>query len=98
MARLNQWTQQRKPTTGLAALTPFVETLPQELHELPAVPRIRKTCGSRRSTVSEDLQQTVWLSAVAERARGQESEPLPIAQALFDWVVRNEQIERDANV
>jgi hypothetical protein len=95
VARLNQWTQQKRPNADWHP-EPILETLPQDLRDLPAV----RGLGELRFPPLDgfELQQTVWLSAVAERARGQESQPLPIAQALFDWVVRNEQIERDANM
>ncbi len=95
VARLNQWTQQKQPSPDWQP-EPILETLPQDLRDLPAV----RSLGELRFPPVDggDLQQTVWLSAIAERARGQESQPLAIAQALFDWVVRNEQIERDANM
>lgn len=95
VARLNQWTQDKQPRADWQP-EPILETLPEELRQLPAV----RSLGDLRFPPIDgpELQQTVWLSAIAERARGQESQPLPIAQALFDWVVRNEQIERDANM
>jgi tetratricopeptide (TPR) repeat protein len=95
VGRLNQWTQQKQPLADWQP-EPILETLPQDLRDLPTV---RNLAELKFPPIDgPELQQTIWLSAIAERARGQESQPLPIAQALFDWVVRNEQIERDVNM
>ena len=95
MGRLNQWSQHKRPLPDWQP-EPILETLPDDLKNLPAVRHL----GELNFPPGDgpDLQQTVWLSAIAERVRGQATQPLEIAQALFDWVVRNEQIERDANV
>jgi tetratricopeptide (TPR) repeat protein len=95
VARLNQWSQQKQPLADWQP-EPILETLPEDLRSLPAVRSLGDL--SFPPTDGPDLQQTVWLSAIAERARGQESQPLAIAQALFDWVIRNEQIEREAHM
>ena len=95
VGRLNQWSQHKRPLADWQQ-EPILETLPDDLKNLPAVRHL----GELNFPPGDgpDLQQTVWLSAIAERVRGQETQPLAIAQALFDWVVRNEQIERDANM
>ncbi len=95
VGRLNQWSQHKRPLADWQP-EPILETLPEDLRGLPVVRHL----GELNFPTSDgaDLQQTVWLSAIAERARGQQTQPLAIAQALFDWVVRNEQLERDANM
>src|SRR6185436_8533348 len=42
-----------------------------------------------------ELVTVIWLNEIARRASGSSSESLAKAQSLFDWVVRNIQIEPD---
>ncbi len=95
VGRLNQWSQ-AKQTSEPWEPDALLATLPDELRELPVLRKL----GELNFPASDgtDLQQIVWLSEIAERARGNDNQPLAIAQNLFDWVVRNIQIERDNNV
>jgi tetratricopeptide (TPR) repeat protein len=90
--RLNQWIK-HNPATDEWHADPLVETLPEELRGLPPL----QSLGALSFPLSDgaDLQLVVWLNEIANRARGADSQPIAIAQGLFDWVVRNIQIERD---
>ena len=90
--RLNQWIKLDHPAEDWHA-DPLIDTLPEELQKLPAVQNL----GELKFPLSDgpDLQLVVWLNEIAKRARGADSQPVAIAQALFDWIIRNIQIERD---
>jgi len=95
VGRLNQWSQQQQNSEPWQP-DALLATLPDELRELPVLRKL----GELNFPASDgtDLQQIVWLSEIGERARGDDNQPLAIAQNLFDWVVRNIQIERDNNI
>ena len=95
VARLQEWRKHKQPQPDWAP-DPLLETLPAELRAMPEV----KSLAELNFTSSDglELQQTVWLSEIAKRARGEERGPVAIAQALFDWVVRNIQLERDGTI
>ena len=93
--RLNQWGQQKQPA---ADWTPdrLIKTLPDDLQALPAVQNLAVL--KFPPSDGPELQQTVWLSEIAKRARGADSQAVATAQSLFDWVVRNVQLERDGTI
>ncbi len=92
VVRLNQWGQ-KKQNDDDWSLDPLVAQLPDELRDVTVV----RNLGEVQFPPSDgvDLQQIVWLSAIAARSRGEEGQPVAIASRLFDWVVRNIQIDRD---
>ncbi len=93
--RLNQWSTQA-PDNVEWSLDPLVETLPAECRQLTVVRQLAEP----RFLASDgrELQQTMWLGEIAKRARGEDNTPLIAAQELFDWVVRNIQLERDGSI
>ena len=93
--RLNQWSQHKEPLPDWTP-DPLLAELPKELHDLNSVRHLDELKFVQ--TDGRDLQQTVWLSAIADRARGEDSAALATAQSLFDWVVRNIQLERDGAI
>jgi hypothetical protein len=93
--RLNQWIGHKQPFPDWAP-DPLLEKLPDELLDSSAVRNLRPLRFPAKD--AHDLQQTVWLAEIANRARGPDSQPLAVGQGLFDWVVRNIQIERDNTV
>jgi hypothetical protein len=91
--RLNQWIRSQ-PQPADWAVDPLVATLPQPLRELPVVKDLGKMEFSRYDGLA--LQEVVWLRDVSGWARGEELDELSRAKKLFDWMVRNIQLEPDA--
>jgi hypothetical protein len=88
--RLNRWLQpQRPPASWLA--DPMVATLPKELAGLPQVKDLEKMEFSRFDAFF--LREAVWLRDVGRWARGEALDDLERAKSLFDWTVRNIQLE-----
>lgn len=90
IGQLNQWAQAQKPPADWR-LDPLVATLPPAAAELPAV----KGLDQLRFPLSDAsvLQEIVWLHAVSGWARGEKLDELDRAKRLFDWTVRNIQLE-----
>lgn len=92
--RLNQWIQEQPPLPDWKA-DPLVASLPKEYADLPAL----KALGDRAFHVgpptfdSEALQEAVMTRDVSNWARTDQVEDLPRAKELFDWTVRNIQLQ-----
>jgi tetratricopeptide (TPR) repeat protein len=88
--RLNQWYQQEKPTANWQ-LDPLVGQLPPELRSLPLI----KTLDIVQFRLADAwyLQETVWMRDVSRMARGDQFEDVAVAERLFDWTVRNIQLD-----
>lgn len=88
--RLTQWLQAQEPPAKWS-LDPLVATLPKRLAEIP---QLRQPEG-RDMTVADvaALREAVWLRDVAAWAAGPKGDPLARAKSLFDWTVRNIQLE-----
>jgi tetratricopeptide (TPR) repeat protein len=92
VARLNQWGQQVAPKDDWKPDS-LLLTLPENLRQAKA---LRGLAGlDFPQSDGPELVQVVWLNEIARRASGASSESLAKAQSLFDWVVRNIQIEPD---
>ena len=91
--RLNQWYLQDKPKLTWQA-DPLLGGLPDELRDLGVV----KTLDVMKYRLPDAwyLQESVWLRDISNGARGDQFEDLAVAQRLFDWTVRNIQLEPDA--
>ncbi len=93
--RLNQWYLQEHPKIAWQP-DPLVAELPDELRGTMAV----KLLDSTQYRLPDDawfLQESVWLRDISRAARGDQFEDLDVAQRLFDWTVRNIQLEPDAD-
>jgi Tetratricopeptide repeat len=90
VARLNQWIASQ-PALPDWKPDPLVATLPAELRQLATL----KTLGDLEflPTDGTALRQIIWLREVSEHAAGPESDALARATRLFDWTVRNIQLE-----
>jgi hypothetical protein len=90
--RLNQWSRLEPPNDPWT-LDPLVEQLPSEppLKDLP----ILKTAGRLKFQPDDGnhLLETNWLRNIARMVRGEQSDDLSRAVRLFDWTVRNLQLE-----
>ncbi len=88
--RLDQWVEQKKPQVDWQP-DPLVETLPEPLRKARAL----ATLDSEKFNDVDmlNLREAVWLRDVARHARGNDLDDLSIARELFDWTIRNLQLE-----
>jgi tetratricopeptide (TPR) repeat protein len=91
--RLNQWSAAQK-AMGDGSVDPLVAALPAELRQTP----LMQSLGELKfaSADAAMLREAVWLREAARSAVGRELDPLQRAKLLFDWTVRNLQLEADA--
>lgn len=92
MDRLDQWVREQQPIPGWKP-DPMIATLPDSLRELPVVADLGKL-EFRRSDGAY-FQEAVWLRDLSNWARGEDVEDVARATSLFDWTVRNVQLEWD---
>ena len=88
--QLNQWVRALEPRDDWK-LDPLVVALPAPLAEMPAVRNLDQLQFPRSDGVA--LQEAIWLRNVSGWARGTELDDLVQASRLFDWTVRNIQLE-----
>ena len=88
--QLNRWIETEEPLPDWKA-DPMLAELPQALRELPAVKNLDKLEFPREDALS--LQEAVWLRDLSGWARGDTLDELEEARRLFDWTVRNIQLE-----
>lgn len=90
VSRLNQWGQSVTPKEDWKP-DPLLLTLPENLRQGKA---LRSLAGlDFPQTDGSELVKVIWLNEIARRASGTSNESLAKAQSLFDWVIRNIQIE-----
>jgi hypothetical protein len=90
ISRLNQWIELQKPEEGWqpdAAL----HSLPPQFGRLASV----RDIGALQFGPwdASFLQEIVWMRNVSRMARGDRADALAQASSLFDWVVRNVQLD-----
>jgi tetratricopeptide (TPR) repeat protein len=90
--RLNQWAESQPPPAG-GKRDALLRALPPELARLDVVRELDKMQFSVYDGLS--LLEAVWLRDLSQWARGQEAEELQQARQLFDWLVRNIQLEAE---
>lgn len=90
ISQLNQWAASQPPVDGWHREA-LLESLPDTLRALPQL----KQLDSRTFTTDDgfDLRQAVWLRNISQSAPGQTQNDLELAVGLFDWVVRNIQLD-----
>ncbi len=88
--RLDQWALGQKQIAGWKPAA-LIESLPTNLTDSPLMRRL----DNLQFAIGDGpmLQETVWLREAARFAVGRETEPLARARALFDWTIRNYQLE-----
>lgn len=97
IVRLNQWIDlQEKATSEPWQADAAINSLPPEFGKIVAVHDLEATKFSDLD--ASFLQEVVWLRNISRVARGDQAEPLAQATNLFDWVVRNVQLDGDASV
>lgn len=98
--RVNPWSRQNHPQ-GDWQVEPMLETLPDELRANDAIqPYLSADVLTRSSFDMHDIrmvQQAIWLRDISEWARGEGFDNLQRAERLFDWTVRNIQLDGDGD-
>jgi hypothetical protein len=91
--RLNQWFLQESPQLAWQP-DPLLAELDDELRNLPEVSMLE---GVRFQAPDDGwyLQEAVWLRNISNKARADQFDDLDVARRLFDWTVRNIQLEAD---
>ncbi len=90
LGRLNQWIALRKPIAGWQ-VDPLVAELPPDVRKLPSLENLAQFKFDREDGLT--LQEAVWIRDVARAAVGRELDDLTRARLLFDWTIRNIQLE-----
>jgi len=88
--RLNQWIRTQRPPADWRP-DPMLAELPESLAELPQVKDLAGAELTRFDAFA--LREAVWLRDVGLWARGDILDDLERAKSLFDWTIRNIQIE-----
>jgi tetratricopeptide (TPR) repeat protein len=93
VGRLNQWAEGQTPPAE--KLEPLLATLPGTL---AAIPMLRDWEKMRFTSYDGfALQEVVWLRDISNWARGAKADELERARRIFDWTVRNIQLDLDSN-
>jgi hypothetical protein len=92
ISRLNQWSETQTPPPW--KLDPLVATWPERVFALPVMSGLDKIQFTAYDGFG--LQEAVWLHDLAASAGGDTLDDLARATRLFDWLVRNIQIEVDS--
>jgi hypothetical protein len=90
--RLNQWIRAQQPSASWK-LDPMVAALPRPLADLPQVKDLDKMEFSHFDGYA--LREAIWLRDIGRWARGDALDDLERAKCLFDWTVRNIQLDAD---
>ena len=90
VGRLNQWIQLQNVDQHWEA-DPLVKTLPEAFQRLTVVRRLADLHFSQPDGTL--LREAIWLRDVARMAQGEAVSELEKAVALFDWTVRNIQLD-----
>jgi hypothetical protein len=90
--RLNQWVRtQQSPADW--KLDPMAASLAKRWADLPCLRDLGQMEFSRFDGYA--LQEAVWLRDVSRWTRGEALDDLDRAKSLFDWTIRNVQLEKD---
>jgi hypothetical protein len=90
--RLNQWIR-TEPASADWKADPMTASLPKPYSELPQIKDLGRMEFSRLDGYA--LQEAVWYRNVSRWARGDILDDLQRACSLFDWTVRNIELEPD---
>jgi hypothetical protein len=96
--RLNQWMRQSPPKVQWSA-DPLVATLDPQLAKDDRLAPLITPQALADSVVEPHegrlLQEAVWLRDIARRAQGESFNDVAEATSIFDWIVRNIQLDAD---
>lgn len=88
--QLNQWIVSQSPLAEWRR-DPLLETLPKPLQKLPQVDELAAMGYSPPDGL--DLRQAIWLRDASNWAAGETQDDLERARRIFDWIVRNVQLD-----
>ncbi len=91
--KLNQWIRVKSVPSDWK-VDPMVAKLPKQLRELPAVKDLAKLQFSGNDGLV--LQEDIWFRDASNWSRGDRLDDLQRAGRLFDWTVRNIQLEKSS--
>ena len=95
--RANQWFRNFQDKSFAWKPSPLVEFLPKKFREAESIaPRITpEALRAGQFTLAEvrSLQEAIWHRDIAAWALGDAYEKVEIASALFDWTIRNIQLD-----
>jgi tetratricopeptide (TPR) repeat protein len=98
--RGNQWLRSLPPAEDDWKPTPLLAQLPVELRDAdgvrPAIARESLANGVFADWEGRLLEQAVWSRDIAQWVRSEAASDLDAAVAMFDWVVRNIQLDPPA--
>ncbi|NOY29391.1 MAG: hypothetical protein GXP28_04205 [Planctomycetes bacterium] len=86
--RLNQWLRNRPKTEDGWLADPLLSNLPKPWLESKSFEE-----GLFQPTESRELQQAIWLRDISIWAKKDALTDIEVASALFDWTVRNIQLD-----
>ena len=96
--RLNQWMRQSQPKTKWSA-DPLLQTLDPKLAADDRLAPLITPAALADLVVQpyegRRLQEAVWLRDIGRWTQGDSFDDLPRASALFDWIVRNVQLDAE---
>jgi tetratricopeptide (TPR) repeat protein len=90
VSQLNQWIILQAPLADWRR-DPLLDTLPDPLKKSPQLQDLETMGFSPPDGI--DLRQAIWLRNVSNWAAGETQDDLQRARLLFDWVVRNIQLD-----
>ncbi|HEX5444075.1 MAG TPA: tetratricopeptide repeat protein [Pirellulales bacterium] len=91
-SQLNQWASSQPAVAGWRR-EPMLVSLPDELRQLPQLKQLKTRKFSTEDGFS--LREAVWLRDISQMAGGRTQDDVELAAKLFDWVVRNIQLDAD---
>ncbi len=98
--RANQWFRNFQDKNLAWKSSPLLETLPKELRKAESIaPQISSAAlrdGQFNLAEVRSLQEAIWHRDIAAWAKGDAYEKVEIASALFDWTIRNIQLDDPA--
>ena len=98
--RLNQWLRNASVDATAWQPDPLVHTLSAKLREAKhlreTLTAVGQETGLFEPTDPRQLQQAIWLRDIARWAKRDGLTDLQVAQSLFDWTVRNIQLDAPA--
>lgn len=90
VAQLNQWIVLQVPLADWQR-DPLIQTLPQRLRSLPQIEELPAMGFSPSDGI--ELRQAIWLRDASNWAAGSTQDDLERARRVFDWIVRNVQLD-----
>ncbi len=97
LERANQWLRNKNAENNKWVPEPLVSQLPAELRETKPLANLLSDAAMQSGpfdpTEGRQLQQAIWLRDISMWAKGDAVSPIEVAEALFDWTVRNIQLD-----